>query len=124
MAISYKAKWQEAVGEIEKLQARTERLRRRIDYLSAALMNQREPGGQIVDLAGIARHMRVDPRYTPPQWRQRGLLPAVDFPEIREPLWYADTIKNQFVIPTGRIWYDNPTEGADSPPGEGLSPAA
>lgn len=134
MAISYKEKWQEANREIERLQARIEKLRRergdelltaRIDRLrqhgdelAAALMNSRDAGGQIVDLAGIARHMRVDPRYTPQQWRQRGLLPPVDFPEIREPIWYAQTIKEKFAIPTGRMWYDTPADDQE------LSPAA
>lgn len=119
MAISYKERWQEANREIERLLAQIDKLRQHADELAAALMNGRtEPGGQIVDLTGIARHMRVDRRYTPQQWRQRGLLPPVDFPEIREPLWYAQTIKEKFAIPTGRMWYDAPA--AD----EALSPAA
>ncbi len=121
--ISYKEKWQEARAEIEKFQDRILRLRREIDRLSAALLNQREPCGQIVDLAGIARHMKVD-RNTPPQWRQRRLLPEVDFPEVDVPLWYASTIKEKFVIPTGRSWYENPVEADDTPDDEGLSPAA
>lgn len=118
MAISYKEKWQEANREIETLKARIKKQQRRNDELAAALMNQRPEPGQIVDLVGIARHMRVDPRYTPQQWRQRDLLPPVDFPEIPYPLWYASTIKEQFATPTGRIWYDTPYED------EELSPAA
>jgi hypothetical protein len=53
--------------------------------------------------------MRVE-RYTPQQWRQRGLLPAVDFPEIKEPLWYASTLRDQFAVPSRRVWYDAPGE--------------
>jgi hypothetical protein len=70
---------------------------------------------QIVDLAGIARHMKVE-RFTPQQWKQRGHLPPVDFPEINEPLWYASTIRREFADRTQRVWYDNPDEE--------LSPAA
>jgi hypothetical protein len=62
--------------------------------------------------------MRVA-RHTPGQWAQRKLLPPVDFPELREPLWYAETVRDKFAIPTGRPWYDDPEEGPD----EGLSPA-
>jgi hypothetical protein len=67
-----------------------------------------------VDLAGIARHMHVE-RFTPQQWKQRDHLPPVDFPEIREPLWYASTIRERFVIPTRRVWYDVPAEMDLSP---------
>lgn len=95
-APNYKHLWQEANAELERTR-------------------------QIVDLAGIARHMRVA-RYTPQQWKQRGHLPPVDFPEISEPLWYASTIIKHFVEPTERIWWDNPDE-ADIQDEE-LSPAA
>jgi hypothetical protein len=88
-APNYRKLWQEANAELERTR-------------------------EIVDLAGIARHMRVA-RYTPQQWKQRGHLPPVDFPEIAEPLWYVSTIKKGFVEPSGRIWWDNPDE---------LSPAA
>jgi len=86
MATNYKKLYEEAQAEIAQLRDR-----------------------QVVDLAGIARHMRVD-RYTPQQWKQRGHLPPVDFPEIREPLWWARTIREQFCEPTRRVWYDNPDE--------------
>lgn len=108
MATSYKTLYQEAQQEIDSLRATIQRLRHLNDELSATLMNARSetgPSRQIVDLAGIARHMRVE-RFTPQQWKQRDYLPPVDFPEIREPLWYASTIKEKFAIPTGRIWYD------------------
>lgn len=61
----------------------------------------------IVDLKGIARHMKVN-RLTPQQWRQRGLLPAVDFPEIDYPLWYVSTIKAWAATSPHRVWYDEP----------------
>lgn len=93
MATSYKTKWQEATKVIERLEDELERTR------------------EVVDLAGIARHMRVE-RFTPQQWKQRGHLPPVDFPHIREPLWYVSTIKEQFINKgtARRIWYDNPDE--------------
>ncbi len=101
---SYKTLWQEACQEIERLQAQVD------DNL-----RELERRRQIVDLAGIARHMRVD-RHTPQQWKQRGHLPPVDFPEIeREPLWYASTIREHFAARTRRVWYDRAEE---------LSPAA
>lgn len=85
---SYKSLWQEAQDEIKRLRAQQD----------------------IVDLAGIARHMKVE-RFTPQQWRQRGLLPPVDFPHIKEPLWYVDTIR-EFAATSRppRVWYDNPDE--------------
>jgi hypothetical protein len=92
MATSYKQLWQEAQQEIEQLR-----------QLAGV------PGVQIVDLAGIARHMHVE-RFTPQQWQQRDLLPPVDFPEIKGvPLWWVSTIKTKFVQPTGRLWCDHPT---------------
>lgn len=121
MAISYKTLWQEARQENAKLQTKIDNLRRDIDEMAAAITNGRTEQGptrQIVDLAGIARHMRVK-RWTPQQWQQRGLLPPVDFPEIKEPLWFVTTIKEQFVIPTRRVWHDNPSDAV-----EPLSPAA
>ena len=126
MAPSYKTLWQEAQQEIgqredriRSLEVKIRNLRRMIDQLAAALGGSRDGrgGDRIVDLAGIARHLGVE-RYTPQQWRQRDLLPPVDFPEIREPLWYASTIREKFAEPTGRIWYDQP------PTAEELSPAA
>ncbi len=97
MATSYKKLYEEASAELERIR-------------------------EVVDLAGIARHMRVE-RFTPQQWRQRGLLPPVDFPEISEPLWYVSTLKKHFVIPTRRIWYDNPEAPEEAFPAE-VSPAA
>jgi len=47
------------------------------------LLRELERTRQIVDLAGIARHMLVE-RFTPQQWKQRDHLPPVDFPEIKE----------------------------------------
>lgn len=124
MAVSYKTLWQEAKQEVEKLRAENERLRTRhgkeMDRVYAYIQSHRSNLAEtrpIVDLAGIARHMRVA-RFTPQQWAQRGHLPPVDFPEISEPLWYVTTILDQFVTPTGRVWYDTPDDG------DGLSPAA
>lgn len=120
MATSYKTLYQEAIQENHKLAAKIQNLRRINDELAAALTSGRSERADtrpIVDLAGIARHMRVE-RFTPQQWKQRDLLPPVDFPEIREPLWYVSTIVDGFVIPTGRIWYDEPADD------EALSPAA
>lgn len=98
MAISYKALWQEAMQENKRLRA-----------LIAASPDERlrelERTRHIVDLAGIARHMHVE-RYTPQQWKQRNLLPPVDFPHIREPLWYAATIRDGFAVPSRRLWCD------------------
>jgi hypothetical protein len=112
---SYKTMWQEAQQEVERLKAEVERLTGAIFATGDKNLRELERTRQIVDLAGIARHMRVE-RFTPQQWAQRRHLPPVDFPEIREPLWYASTIKEQFVVPTRRVWYDNPAEE--------LSPAA
>lgn len=116
---AYKKMWQEAVAEIERQKTTISNLHRDIEKLAAAVMNGRAERGQtrqIVDLAGVARHMGVE-RYTPQQWKQRGLMPPVDFPEIKEPLWYASTIKDHFAGQRGRLWLDSPL-------GEELSPAA
>lgn len=96
MAVTYKSKYETLLSELAEL-------RREITRRS-----------NVVDLAGIARHMKVD-RLTPQQWRQRGLLPPVDFPDIREPLWYVDTLKEEFITKsrTRRVWYDDPN--SDSP---------
>jgi hypothetical protein len=113
---SYKTLWQEARQEVDQLQAEVQRLRYAIQAGEDHNLRELERIRVVVDLAGIARHMRVD-RYTPQQWKQRGHLPPVDFPEIKEPLWYASSIKEHFVIPSRRVWYDFPPE-------EGLSSAA
>lgn len=126
MAISYKTQWQEATKETETLRAKVEEQRRQINKLAAALTSLRKSGTdtrQIVDLAGIARHMRVE-RFTPQQWKQRNHLPPVDFPEISEPLWYVSTLMDKFVIPTGRIWYDHPGEALPDAQDTSLYPAA
>lgn len=120
MSTSYKSLWQEAKQEIDRLQVTIKNLKREKDELAAAITanrSERAATQPIVDLAGVARHMRVE-RFTPQQWKQRGHLPPVDFPEISEPLWYVTTIKDRFVTPTGRIWYDTPGDTGD------LSPAA
>lgn len=125
MSTSYKTLWQEASQEIEQLKHRIEQLqeqyRKDMAQLHAFIEDNRSELADtrpIVDLAGIARHMRVE-RFTPQQWKQRDHLPPVDFPEIKEPLWYVSTIKEQFAIPTRRPWYDHPEEVE-----EALSPAA
>lgn len=100
----YKSRWEAANEEIDNL-------RKQVKIAADELDRTR----QIVDLAGIARHMKVE-RFTPQQWKQRGHLPPVDFPEIKEPLWYASTIKEHFADHTKRVWYDQPEEE--------LSPAA
>jgi hypothetical protein len=122
MATSYKTMWQEANQEVERLKSEIQQLRQshraETEKLYSYIESHRSDLAQtrqIVDLAGIARHMRVE-RFTPQQWKQRDLLPPVDFPEIREPLWYASTIRDGFVVPTGRVWYDHPEQE--------LSPAA
>jgi hypothetical protein len=115
---SYKTLYQEARREVEALQVEVARLRAEVMASPDASLRELERTRQIVDLAGIARHMRVE-RFTPQQWKQRGHLPEVDFPEIKEPLWYASTIKDQFATPSRRVWYDFP--GAAE---EELSPAA
>lgn len=117
MAPSYKTKWQEANQEIERLNAEIARLNAVIAASPDQLAYELERTRKVVDLAGIARHMHVE-RFTPQQWKQRDHLPPVDFPEIKEPLWYASTIIEQFVKPTRRIWYD------DAPAVEELSPVA
>lgn len=98
---SYKIMWQEAQEEIAQLRAA---MALSPDEAIRELARTR----QIVDLAGIARHMHVE-RFTPQQWRQREFLPPVDFPEIKEPLWYASSIQEQFAEPTGRLWCPEPT---------------
>lgn len=110
MTTSYKTLWQEADAEINRLKAEIQQLKTLNAGLSAAFTSSRAELAStpaIVDLAGIARHMKVE-RFTPQQWRQRELLPEVDFPEIAEPLWLVSTVKEKFVIPTRRIWYDTP----------------
>jgi hypothetical protein len=94
MATSYKTLWQEEKRKADQLQDEVVKLRAEVERTA-----------QVVDLAGIARHLRVE-RFTPQQWRQRDLLPPVDFPKIREPLWYASTIKQKFADPTRRVWYE------------------
>jgi hypothetical protein len=122
MSISYKTLWQEVTEENARLkeQLARERAEHRANEDSllnfiTAHRNDLAETRPIIDLAGIARHMRVA-RFTPQQWAQRGLLPPVDFPEIREPLWYVSTIRDKFVTPSGRAWYDTTDEA--------LSPAA
>lgn len=112
---SYKPKWQEAIQEIERLRSEVDRLEGIIAASPDAILRELERTREIVDLAGIARHMRVE-RFTPQQWKQRDLLPPVDFPQIREPLWYVSTIKRDFIVPTRRVWHDHPEQE--------LSPAA
>lgn len=116
MAPSYKHLWEAARSEATALQKEVNRLRALIAASPDETLRELERVRQVVDLAGIARHMRVA-RYTPQQWSQRGHLPPVDFPEIKEPLWYASTIRDRFAIPSRRVWYDAPGE-------EELSPAA
>jgi hypothetical protein len=110
---SYKTMWTEAIREVARLTAEVQRLQAVLTASPDDLVRELERTRQIVDLAGIARHMRVE-RFTPQQWKQRDHLPPVDFPEIREPLWYASTIKTQFADRTQRIWYDHPEEGLSS----------
>lgn len=113
---SYKTMWQEACEQIERLRAEVRRLQALIEASPDDNLRELERIRQVVDLAGIARHMHVE-RFTPQQWKQRGHLPPVDFPDIKEPLWYVSTIKKGFIEPTRRVWYDDPGE-------EGLSPVA
>lgn len=108
MATSYKPLYQEARTEIETLNAELNRLRTVIAASPDEHLRELERIRQVVDLAGIARHMHVE-RFTPQQWKQRGLLPPVDFPEIREPLWYAMTIREKFADPSRRLWCETPT---------------
>lgn len=127
MSISYKTLWQEVKDENERLRAENRRLRsqqrqdaaaREIDRLRAFITAHRSDlvkTPAIVDLAGIARHMRVS-RHTPGQWNMRHLLPDPDFPEIKgEPIWLAATIKKQFAEATGRPWYDTADDDEDLP---------
>ncbi|HEY6022126.1 MAG TPA: hypothetical protein VIY48_20330 [Candidatus Paceibacterota bacterium] len=44
-----------------------------------------------VDLKGIHELLKVA-KHTPHQWRQREVLPPVDFPELTRPLWKRKTI--------------------------------
>jgi hypothetical protein len=109
MAASYKHMYERSRAEAATLQAEINRLRAMIAASEDWTLRELERVGKVVDLAGIARHMRVE-RYTPQQWRQRGHLPPVDFPEIKEPLWYASTIRDGFAVPSRRVWYDAPGE--------------
>lgn len=104
---SYKTMWQEAAEQLAALKAEVNRLQALVDLNPSEQIRELERIRVVVDLAGISRHMRVN-RYTPQQWSQRGHLPPVDFPDIKEPLWYASTLRDQFATPTRRIWYDNP----------------
>src|SRR4051794_7010368 len=113
---SYKTLYQEAIAQAERLADEVERLRALIQAGSDENAKEVERIRQVVVLAGIARHMKVE-RFTPQQWKQRGHLPPVDFPAIAEPLWYVSTLKKHFVTPTRRVWYDDV-------PAEELSPAA
>jgi hypothetical protein len=107
MAPSYKTLWQEAHQKVAWLTEEVDRLRAALNASPDENLRELERTRQVVDLAGIARHTHAQ-RLTPQQWKQRGHLPPVDFPEIAEPLWYASTIKEKFVIPTRRLWFDNP----------------
>lgn len=102
---SYKQRWQEATSEVAALRQEVARLRDVINLGPDEGLRELERIRTVVDLAGVARHMRVE-RYTPQQWRQRGLLPPVDFPEIKEPLWYASTLRDKFAVPSRRVWHD------------------
>lgn len=131
MGISYKEKWQEADQHNAKLQADNAKLRGEVDMMKDEIVRlnrllEADPEVRrikaqadavaVVGLAGIARHMKVA-RLTPQQWVQRRLLPPPDFPDAAgEPIWLVSTIKEKFVIPTRRVWYDDPDEE--------LSPAA
>ncbi len=111
---SYKAMWQEECKKVQQLTGEVERLRVAIAASPDENARELERTRLIVDLAGIARHMAVE-RFTPQQWKQRRHLPPVDFPAIKEPLWYASTIKDRFIVPTGRMWHDFPSEAELSP---------
>lgn len=118
MATSYKTLYQQEAQNVERLGRTVEQLGGDLEAMKAeilrlnALLAEPDQGSitlakmhnEIVDLAAIARHMRVA-RHTPQQWSQRKLLPPVDFPDLAEPLWYASTIREKFAIPTKRIWY-------------------
>lgn len=103
---SYKTLWQEEKKKTDAMSSEVQRLRALVEASPDENVRELERTREVVDLAGIAAHMHVQ-RYTPQQWRQRGLLPPVDFPEIAEPLWYASTIIEKFAIPTRRVWYDD-----------------
>lgn len=105
---SYKPMWQEANRRIEWLESEVARLNALVEASPDEAARELDRIRQIVDLAGIARHMHVE-RFTPQQWKQRDHLPPVDFSEIREPLWYASTIRDGFARPTGRLWCSAPT---------------
>jgi hypothetical protein len=110
---SYKTLYEGAQQEADELRAEVARLQALIALGPDDLLREVERTRQVVDLAGIARHMRVE-RFTPQQWKQRGHLPPVDFPEIKEPLWYASTIKQHFADRTQRVWYDRPKQRLSS----------
>lgn len=119
MATSYKKLYEEEktrhdrlAAKYTRLQQQRDRERAKMDAFLVANRSKLIETPAVVDLAGIARHMRVA-RYTPQQWQQRGLLPPVDFPEIREPLWLASTLIREFAEPTGRLWYDEPGDEKD-----------
>jgi hypothetical protein len=140
MSISYKRLWQDTTdrlviardeanrlrGVIAGMQERADTLENEISRLNGLLAAHPETQAalawrratQVVDLAGIARHMRVS-RATPGQWQQRKFLPPSDFPEIESgPLWYTTTIVEKFVNATGRVWWH------DDEINEALPPAA
>jgi len=106
---SYKTLYEGAQQQANELRAEVARLQARIALDPDDLLRELERTRQIVDLAGIARHMLVE-RFTPQQWKQRDHLPPVDFPEIKEPLWYVSTIREKFAVPTRRVWHDFPAE--------------
>jgi len=110
MGTSYKSLYQEAQKEIEKLTNEVRHLRSALDMSPDESLRELERTREIVDLAGIAAHMHVE-RFTPQQWRQRykDEFPPVDFPAIKEPLWYASTIRDGFAKPTRRLWCETPT---------------
>lgn len=112
MAPSYKTLYEEAQAELSILRQEKSRLQQLVDLGPEGAYREIERTRVIVDLAGIARHMQTN-RYTPQQWRQRGHLPPVDFPDIKEPLWYASTIREQFCVPTRRVWHDRPPVETD-----------
>lgn len=135
-SISYKTKWQEASKNLDRLAAEIDKMRTEAAHLKAEIIRltvlleadpevrrakAQQQAGQVVNLAGIAQHMKVS-RSTPQQWRQREYLefPPVDFPDIKEPLWYASTIRKWARLKQ-RVWYDDPSEDVG---GEELSPAA
>jgi hypothetical protein len=47
---------------------------------------------ELLDLSAIAERCGVS-KFTPQQWRQRDVLPPVDFPEVDVPLWRVSTIR-------------------------------